>query len=213
VDEQPGESTIYSLSEAPPAASEQRRDGDRHLTLYRVGSIIIDQRRELCLIKNISAGGMMIRAYCTMREGMPLAIELKSGLPIRGKVSWVCGLNVGVAFDEPIDVIEILSAPMEGPRPRKPRIEVDCFVTVREGATTHRTRACDISQGGIKLDTLTVLPRDTDVVVTLPGLGPTAGVVRWVDETFCGITFNQLVALPQLVNWLQDQRGGFRATG
>jgi hypothetical protein len=57
------------------------------------------------------------------------------------------------------------------------------------------------------------LPRDTDVVVTLPGLGPTAGVVRWVDETFCGITFNQLVALPQLVNWLQDQRGGFRATG
>ncbi len=213
MDEQPVETTIYSLSEAPPAAPPERRDGDRHLTLYRVGSVTIDKRRELCLIKNISAGGMMIRAYCTMHEGMALAVELKSGHPIRGQVSWVRELNVGVTFDEPIDVIEILSASMDGPRPRMPRIEIDCFATVREGANTYRMHACDISQGGIKLETLTILPRGSDVVVTLPGLGLIPGVLRWIDEGYCGITFNRLVALPQLVNWLQEQRSGIRAVG
>ena len=211
MDEQPVETTLYSLSDAPPSAPPERREGDRHLTLYRVGSVTIDQRRELCLIKNISAGGMMIRAYCSMHDDMALAVELKSGHPIKGKVSWVRDLNVGVSFDEPIDVIEILSASMDGPRPRMPRIEDACFATVREGANTYRLHARDISQGGIKLETLTVLPRNSDVVVTLPGLAPIHGVVRWVYDGFCGITFNRLVPLPYLVNWLQVQRGEIRA--
>ncbi len=213
MDEQPVETTIYSLSDAPPAAPSDRREGERHLTLYRVGSVNIDQRRELCLIKNISAGGMLIRAYCAMTHGTPLAIELKSGHPIHGKVTWVREHNIGVTFDQPIDVIEILSASMEGPRPRMPRIEVDCYATVREGATAHRMRACDVSQGGIKLETLTILPRGSDVVVMLPQLAPMPGVVRWIDDGFCGITFNRLMSLPQLVNWLQEQRGGIRAVG
>ena len=213
MDERPVETTIYSLSEIPPAAPDDHREGERHLTLYRVGSVTIDQRRELCLIKNISASGMMIRAYCPMREGMKLAVELKSGQPIRGVVSWVRELNVGVTFDQPIDVIEILSASMDGPRPRMPRIEVEAHTTVREGATTYRMRACDISQGGIKVESLTILPRGSDVVVTLLGLTPVPGVICWIDEGFCGITFNRLIALPQLVNWLQEQRGGIRAVG
>ena len=213
MDELPVETTIYSLSDAPPAAPPERREGDRHLTLYRVGSVTIDQRRELCIIKNISAGGMMIRAYCSMHDDMALAVELKSGHPIKGKVSWVRELNVGVSFDEPIDVIEILSASMDGPRPRMPRIEVACFATVREGANTYRMHARDISQGGIKFETLTILPRNCDVVVTLPGLAPIQGVLRWVDDGFCGITFNRLVPLPHLVDWLQGLRSAIRATG
>lgn len=84
---------------------------------------------------------------------------------------------------------------------------------MREGATTDRIHARDISQGGIKLETLTILLQISGVVVTLPGLAPIPGVVRWIDDGFCRINFNRLVALPQLVNWLQEQRGEFRAAG
>jgi len=213
VDEQPIETTIYSLSESPPAAPSDRREGQRHLSLYRVGSVTIDQRRELCLIKNISAGGMMIRAYCAIPASTRLAVELKTGQPISGTVTWVRDQNLGVTFDEPIDVIEILSASMDGPRPRMPRIEVSGFATVREGASTYRMRTCNISQGGLKVQTTTVLPRASGVVVMLPGLAPMPGVVRWSEDGFTGITFNRLLALPQLVNWLQEQRGGIRAVG
>ena len=215
VDSQAVETTLYSLSDAPPAPAMQsdRRDGDRHMTLYRVGSIMVDDRRELCLIKNISAGGMMIRAYCTLTEGTSLSVELKSGQPITGKVEWLRDQSAGIAYDQPIDVIEILSASMDGPRPRMPRIEASGFATVREGANALRVAMCDISQGGMKIKSEAVLPTGAEVVVSLPTLSAQRGVICWTDQGYTGITFNRLMPLGELVCWLQDRREGLRAAG
>lgn len=210
---QPVETTLYSLSDAPPALAEEpdRRDGDRHMTLYRVGSILVDRRRELCLIKNISAGGMMIRLYCSIADGTPVTVELKSGHPISGQISWTRDSHAGVAFDQPIDVIDILSSTMDGPRPRMPRIETNCHATLRDGANSIRVRACDISQGGLKVECDTPLVQGVDVVVTLPGLAPAPGIACWADDGFVGITFNRLIPLGELVAWLQAQRETHRS--
>ena len=212
LDEEPVETTLYSLSDTPPEPSERRGD-DRHMTLFRVGSITIGERRELCLIKNISAGGMMIRAYCDIAKGAPLSVELKSGHPVTGSASWVDGNNVGVTFDEVIDVVEILSNSMEGPRPRMPRIEVACTATVRDGADVHRMRVCDISQGGLKVESKAMLEHGCDLSVSLPGLAPQPAALRWSHGGYLGITFNRLIPLPELVAWLQDVRDGLRAAG
>ena len=211
---QPVETTLYSLSDAPPSPANEsdRREGDRHMTLYRVGSILVEQRRELCLIKNISAGGMMIRLYCSIAENTPVTVELKSGQPISGRISWTCDHHAGIEFDEPVDVIDILSSTMDGPRPRMPRIETDCFANVREGANTFRVRARDISQGGVKIQCETLLPQGADVIVTLPGLPPLPGITCWIDDGFTGITFNRLLPLGELVAWLQYQREAQRST-
>jgi hypothetical protein len=214
VDIQPVETTLYSLSDAPPAPATDanRREGDRHMTLYRVGSILVDGRRELCLIKNISAGGMMIRLYCSIAEGTPVTVELKSGQPIHGQISWVRDLHAGIAFDQPIDVIDILSSTMDGPRPRMPRIETDCPATLRDGANLLRVHACDISQGGVKIECETPLAQGADVVVTLPGLTPHPGIACWQEGGFVGITFNRLIPLSELVAWLHEQRETQRST-
>jgi len=208
VEVQPVDTTLYSLSSnAPlPSAGMERRDGERQMTLYRVGSVQVENRRELCLIKNISAGGMMIRLYCEIAEDTPVTVELKSGQPITGVISWTRDQQAGITFDEPIDVIEILSSAMGGPRPRMPRIETNCFVTVREGATCLRARACDISQGGLKIQCDTELAEGADVVVTLPGLAPRRGIACWNDRGFAGITFNRLIPLGELAEWLHEQR-------
>lgn len=205
---QPVETTLYSLSDAPPEPARQtdRREGERLMTLYRVGSILVENRRELCLIKNISAGGMMVRLYCSVSDGTPVTVELKSGQPIRGKVSWSKDQTAGVAFDRPVDVIDILSNSMEGPRPRMPRIEVKCFATVREGANMLRVAVCDISQGGLKIRTDAIFPQGADVIVTLPGLEPQPGIACWNVDGYAGITFNRLLPLGELVTWLQAQR-------
>jgi len=212
VEEQPVETTLYSLADAAPSPAE-RRDGERLLTVYRVGSIIVGGQRELCLIKNISAGGMMVRAYCEIACDTRISVELKSGHPIEGVVSWVRDSSVGITFDSPVDVIDLLSASMEGPRPRMPRIEVDCFATVRDGANVLRMRVRDISQGGLKLESATILGRGTEVVVSLPCLEPQPGVIRWSEASFTGIAFNRLLALPILVGWLEEQRSAMRAAG
>lgn len=208
MDVQPAETTLYSLSDAPPHDREERRGGDRLMTLYRVGSLSIGERRELCLIKNISAGGMMVRAYCVIPEGTRLTVELKCGQPIAGAVSWARDVHLGIAFDEPIDVLDILTSSTGADRPRMPRIAIDRFITVREGATTHRMRVCDISQGGVKVQCETPLPVASDVVVTLAGIEPLHGVVRWTANDQMGINFNGTLALPVLVAWLHDEGAG-----
>jgi hypothetical protein len=45
-----------------------------------------------------------------------------------------------------------------------------------------------------------------DVVVTLPGLAPAAGVVKWTDGGTYGISFNRSLVLSNLVAWLKDQQ-------
>jgi hypothetical protein len=212
VEEQPVETTLYSLSGRAPHPVD-RRDGERHLTLFRVGTVTIGDRRELCLIKNVSEGGMLIRAYCAMQPGARISVELKRGEQIPGSVNWVRDSSVGITFDERIDVVELLASSMDGPRPRMPRVEVSCFVSVRVGADVYGVQAHDISQGGIKIETDRELDLGSDVVVTLPGMEPHAGLLRWREGKFYGITFNRLLALSEVVNWLQSQREQLRAAG
>lgn len=210
MDERPVETTLYSLADGPPVPDAERRDGERHLTLFRVGSVTIGDRRELCLIKNISAGGMLIRAYSAVAPGTRLSVELKRGDQIHGTVSWVNGNSAGIAFDERIDVVELLASSMEGPRPRMPRVEIRCIASVRDGASVYGILARDISQGGVKLETARQLEIGANVVVTLPGLAPQQGVIRWSDNGAYGVTFNRLIALSELVAWLQIQRESLR---
>jgi hypothetical protein len=212
VEEQPVETTLYSLSGRAPHPVD-RRDGERHLTLFRVGTVTIGDRRELCLIKNVSEGGMLIRAYCALQPGARISVELKRGEQIPGSVNWVRDSSVGITFDERIDVVELLASSMDGPRPRMPRVEVSCFVSVRVGADVYGVQAHDISQGGMKIATDRELDLGSDVVVTLPGMEPHAGLLRWREGKFYGITFNRLLALSEVVNWLQSQREQLRAAG
>jgi hypothetical protein len=212
LDEQPVETTLYSLGESAPPPPE-RRTGERHLSLLRVGALTIDGRRELCLIRNISDGGMLIRAYCEIPSGTPLSIELKQGEPIAGVAKWTKDECVGVTFDRPIDILSFLSSSEDGPKPRMPRVGIDCTAWLRVDGDMYRARASDISQGGIKVQLQTKLPPGADVVVSVAGLDPSAGMIRWAEDGTYGITFNRVIPIAELVSWLQEQRGRMRAAG
>jgi hypothetical protein len=205
LNEQSVETTVYSLDDAPPE-QPQRRSSERQLSLFRVGAIAIDDRRELCLIKNISAGGMLIRVYSSIDAGSRLSVELKQGAIVPGTVQWAKEGSVGVSFDSPIDVLSLLSTSPVEPRPRMPRIEINCTAWIREGATVHRTRLINVSQGGVRVETSSDLAVGAEVVATLNGLTPEPAIVRWREGNSYGIGFNRVLSLSQLVAWLQEQR-------
>jgi len=205
LDDRPVETTLYSLKDSAPEPV-QRRNSERHLSLLRVGALIIGDRRELCLIRNVSAGGMMIRAYSRIDPNTRVAVELKQGAPVEGVAKWARDDTVGVEFDKPIDVISLISTSEDGPRPRMPRIELSCIASLRDDGTVHRVQAIDISQGGLKVATSKMLPIGADVIVTLAGLSPIPGVIRWQHDGAYGIAFNRALGLPALVAWLQEQQ-------
>jgi len=199
------ETTLYSLSAETPARPD-RRVGDRYVSLLRVGAMMIDGRRELCLIRNVSAGGMMIRPYSPVAAGTRLAVELKQGDCVSGVVQWSDKGLVGITFDEPIDVLALLNSPGGKPRPRMPRIELNCTATLRQDGTVFRARVVNISQGGICVNSPVDLELNGDVVVSLPDLHSVAGVVKWRDGDYYGIGFNRVYPVNELMGFLQGQQ-------
>ena len=199
------ETTLYSLSANAPVCPD-RRHGERYVSLLRVGALTIDDRRELCLIRNVSAGGMMIRPYSPIAAGTRVSIELKQGDPVSGVAQWTDSGLVGVSFDTPIDVLALLNAPTGRPRPRMPRIELSCTASLRSNGSVFRARVANISQGGICVDSPVDLELGDDVVVTLSGLHAAAGVVKWKDGAFHGIGFNRVYPVDELMKFLKERQ-------
>jgi hypothetical protein len=138
--------------------------------------------------------------------GTRAEIELKSGQTVSGVVIWIDDQHLGLQFDHPVDVEHVLSAATsaaEGHRARFPRVEVRRFATVRSGARIVRGETVDISQGGVKLIVTEALETG-HVVVSLAGLDPLPGVIRWSDGHHMGIEFNDLIPLDRLVSWSKD---------
>jgi hypothetical protein len=200
--------TSFSFSNAVPMPPERRGD-ERLLKILRVGTLIIDGRRELCLIRNISAGGVMAHVYSQLAPGQKVTVELKATQPVSGHVVWVREANAGIQFDTAMDVADLLANPAvldNGWRPRTPRVEIDRMATLRAGARTYWVHARDISQSGVKVETDNPPAADTEIMVALDGLRPLAGIVRWSSDTACGIAFNQLIPFGELIDWLKSGR-------
>jgi hypothetical protein len=113
---------------------------------------------------------------------------------------------VGVVFDEPIDVVALLTATGGKPQPRMPRIELNCSALVRHDGDVLRVDVVNISQGGICVNSRDRLGIDADVVVTLSGLHAAAGVVKWRDGDSYGIGFNRVYPVSELMAFLQEQQ-------
>ena len=197
--------TSFSVSEHVPAPPE-RREGERYVTILRVGVLVIDGRRELCLIRNVSAGGLMAHVYSPVRPGQRVVVELKSNQQIEGEVEWVRDADAGIAFDVKVDISQLLANPAvleNGWRPRLPRVEIDRLATLRVGARTYWVHTRDVSQGGVKIETDQPLDTGTAVVITLENLRPQAATVRWQKGRACGIAFNDLLPFEELIAWLK----------
>jgi hypothetical protein len=199
------EQTVYSLSEDAPTRPD-RRKGERYLSLLRVGALLIDGRRELCLVRNVSAGGMLIRPYSPIAAGTAVTVELKHGETVSGFARWIEEGLVGIAFDQAIDVVALLTTSEDGPQPRMPRVELNCTAWIREDADIYRTRTLNISQGGMCVEGDERLRVDSKVTVSLAGLGPIDGRVKWKEGDRFGIGFHHVLAVNELMGFLRQQQ-------
>ena len=204
-DEVAGEETIFSAlgRTAPPGTPEQ----PKRLKTLRVGTITIDGRRELCLIRDISAGGVRAHIYSPVVSGQKVSVELRTNQQTEGTVSWVKEGSVGIEFDQRMDVSELLAVQSEtdnGWRHRMPRVELDRLGELRIGARIYPINTRDISQGGVRLEIDHPLKIGDNVVLTLDKWRPIPGMVRWYQEGEGGIAFNQVIPFQELMTWLKS---------
>ena len=180
------------------------------MTTLRVGKITNNGGQELCLIRNISDGGLMAHVYSPHKVGDRVRVELKSDTQVAGTIRWVRDDNVGVEFDAPVDVAGVLShqAP-DGQKPRPPRLDIRGQARLKIGADFWRVEVRDLSQGGAKLMIDVPLQVGEEAVVTIDGLRSTKAIVRWQEDGHTGVEFIPRLPFDELIGWLAA-RGGER---
>ncbi len=197
-------------SSADALDSDNRRTDQRHLSVFRVGKLVTAAGHELCLVRNISSGGLMAHVYSTHEPHERVEIELKAGGSVAGTIVWARDRKIGVQFDEKVEVSEVLAPQQHKTDPdfvvRTPRLDIHRRGRIRIGAQYQLIELHDISQGGAKISPAGDAQADDEVILLLEGLPPLTGIVRWRQDDTAGITFKTSIPFEQLAAWVPENR-------
>jgi hypothetical protein len=203
---QDNELTTEPLSGVPSPLSD-RRNQQRYVTVLRVAKLTTPHSEEFCLVRNISAGGMMAHIYSELEVGDSVQAEISSGQPISGKILWRREGVAGIGFDERVDPASILTGEHRAPVPqRAPRVGIEVRARIRVGAQYRFVTLCNISQGGASISPPEPGELGQKLILMANGLPPIAGVVRWQDQEHAGIKFDVPLSFDLLAKWVPTLR-------
>lgn len=195
-----------SIIATPSGAPEpERRRDPRQVTVLRVAKLHSAAGEELCLVRNISSGGLMAHVYSTLATGDHVTVEFRSGHAIPGHILWQRNGLAGMEFDEKVDTTSVLSGDDLSPQPaqqRAPRVELELPGRIRVGARYHAATLLNISQGGAKIRAAEEIEPAEKLVLMVNGLPPVAASVRWRDNDQTGIAFDIPVPFDVLAQWI-----------
>lgn len=199
--------TVYSLSQSVPPLDP---DGEPALEPnLQPGTLLAGSIRELCLVRKISAGGAILHTQIPLEAGARLELDLDTGEQLEGQVAWRRGAEIGLRFDDPVDILPILArnlASQPGERRRMPRVEISCSGRIKAGVRDGLIRLHDLSQGGARIATPLPLAAGEEVELFLDGLPVISGSVRWVGPEFAGLAFDPELEWQTLMPWLRARR-------
>jgi hypothetical protein len=198
------DSATFSLSTEIPRPTDQRAE-DRIASILPLAKLTTDDWQDFCRVRNISAGGVMVETTATPPPvDAQIFIEFNSNHGMAGSIVWTRKSMLGIKFDGPVDLRELLSKPTTrgGSVQRPPRLEIRCGATVRIGKLYYPVEVRDISQGGVKVEINDWQCVGKPVVITIESLKPVRGIVRWYRQGHAGIVFDKRLSFEELAQWL-----------
>lgn len=196
----PARSAIFSLSgeldaapgpvdDAAPARLLLGSAGERH-----------------CFVHRITSAGASLTVSGPISNGTRATIELPFGLAADGSIVGDDPDSVALRFDEPLDVVGALArclAALPAERRQMPRIELRHRLCVRHDGQVDFAWTRNLSTTGVGVETRALLTPGAQVELTLDGLRPIQGQVRWTERGQAGIAFAEELGWQLLMPWLR----------
>jgi PilZ domain len=200
-------SIMRDIQQQVQLRADQRRATERQVTVLINAGVSYGGRDGLCRIRNISAGGMNIETRMQMAVDSVIAIQLRSGRYMEGRVRWVKDSLVGLSLaaynadDLLADRVSNEAVARTGAFPRFERVGSVGF------AINHRRRRGALL--GISLADVTIetddLPLGAVVTVEIDGLGEHLAKVVRTGEGSARAMFTQPLNYRALEAWLHDR--------
>ncbi len=198
--------SVRNLAGRPPATTlilDPRTDL-RHRTVLQIAKLTTAHGDQLCILRNVSAGGLEAVVYCDLAVGDPVQFELRTGRSMAGLVVWTNGSSIGVAFDHKVPILSYLThqAIQEmGRRVRSPRVRIDEGGFLRVADHEFPVDIVDASQAGMRIRTNRTLATGGPCQIVTDGLGERGALVRWSRDGEVGIQFNQPLSFSEFGQW------------
>lgn len=183
-----------------PSATEERGPLDS-AAIYHSGI-----RRD-CVIRKISALGATVESELTPALGDRVSIEIATGQRPAGKIAWAARGELGIRFDDSIDVIALLNRKLVSQTPERrtmPRIEVRSLAHVKSGAQFWPAMIRNVSSHGLQLEGNDLPPAGTFVSVFVEGLNVPAGEVIWRHGKFAGVELLEELSWTSIIPWVRN---------
>ncbi|WP_447726410.1 PilZ domain-containing protein [Sphingomonas koreensis] len=197
----PARSAIFSLSgelDAPPGAVE-----DASPARLLLGGSAGERN---CFVHRLTSAGATLTVTGPVTNGDRATIELPFGLVADGAIVGHDPAALAFRFDEPLDVVGALArclAALPAERREMPRIELRQRLCVRHGDQVDFAWTRNLSPTGIGVETRALLTAGAQVELTLDGLRPIQGEVRWAEKGQAGIAFIEELGWQLLMPWLR----------
>jgi hypothetical protein len=192
---------------------ERRADTRSKMAVYRSATLRWNGKEVLCLIRDLSAGGMMCRSLAKPAKDDRVEIEMRSGERIAGTAAWTRDGQLGIRFDQQLDISTLLNPRTRDPRApiqRMPRLNAGCPAALIAEDVRHSVMLLDLSQGGAKIEA-NGLREGEHVTLGITGLDARNGTVRWIKAGRAGIAFHNPIPFDSLSGWAlerSDKRAG-----
>jgi hypothetical protein len=183
-----------------PSASDKRGPLD-------AAAIFISGSRKPCSIRKISALGVTVGSDLTPALGERVAVELATGQRPTGKVAWTGRGELGVRFDDHVDMVALLNRKLVSLTPERrvmPRVEVRCPVYVKSSLNLSLAALRNISARGLQLEGDELPAIGTYVSVFAEGLNIPPGEVIWRQDKLAGIELLEELSWTSIIPWIRQ---------
>lgn len=162
--------------------------------------------RSDCVIRKISALGATIESDIAPALGDRVSIEIATGQRPAGKVAWTGRGEIGVRFDDSIDVIALLNRKLVSQtreRRTMPRLEVRCTAHIKSGEHFRVAVLRNISARGLQLEGEELPAIGTYVSVFVEGLTMPGGEVVWQRGNLAGVELLEELSWTSIIPWVR----------
>lgn len=163
--------------------------------------------RRDCVIRKISALGATVGSDFAPALGDRVSIEIATGQRPAGKVAWTGRNELGVRFDDSIDVIALLNRQLVSQtreRRTMPRLEVRSTAHFKCGEHFRPAMLRNISSRGLQLEGDELPPVGTYLSVFIDGLNMPPGEVVWRRDNLAGVEIFEELSWTSIIPWVRS---------
>lgn len=180
--------------------SAERRDAPRFPLLMRTAKLLCESGEYICMVRDVSAGGAMIRLFHEVPPDTHVFLELASGDRYAMQRRWHRKDRAGYRFSSRIAVNEFIEEPSIHPR-RPLRLRLYRTALVTADGRDSKAMLRNISQQGACVETSSRLSEGTELRLEVAGLPIRFGTVRWQSERAYGVVFQQAFPLEDFARY------------